>query len=217
MNPYYLRRDDFPIGTRVEIIAHHKYLTYRLVGKTGIVRSNYGSEIRVEVDGMRNHYSGSGHFYFKPKELSKIVIEKETINHVKENETMPNITNYFNAVKIQFIGDTMPCKYIYANFESDLEEGDLCVVMPAHHGLALAKVVEIFEGNYYETPREIVAKVDTCFYDERVKNRAKAAELKAKMQERAKQLQDIALYQMLAKDDPAMMELLEEYQAVPKM
>lgn len=216
MNPYYLRRDDFPIGTRVEIIAHHKYLTYRLVGKTGIVRSNYGSEIRVEVDGMRNHYSGSGHFYFKPKELSKVVIEKETNEYVKENETMPNITNYFNAVRIQFIGDTMPCKYIYANFEDCLKEGDLCVVMPAHHGLALATVTEVINDNSFDTPREVVAKVDTDFYNIRVKAREKAAELKAMMEKRAKQLQDIALYEMLAKDDSAMMDLLNEYQNLPK-
>jgi tRNA A37 N6-isopentenylltransferase MiaA len=47
--------------------------------------------------------------------------------------------------------------------------------------------------------------------------RAKAVELKAKMEARAKQLQDIALYQMLAKDDPDMAELLKEYQDIPKV
>lgn len=45
--------------------------------------------------------------------------------------------------------------------------------------------------------------------------RNKAAELKAKMEARAKQLQDIALYKMLAENDPDMAELLNEYQAIP--
>ena len=214
MNLYYAYGSKLRSGMRVEIIRHHKYRRYNLVGMTGTVYSVYGNEVRVEVDGVRNDNACSGHFYFTPKELQ--IIDDEKINEcVKENETMPNITNYFNAVKIQFIGDTMPCKYIYANFESDLKEGDLCVVMPAHHGLALARVTEVINDNGFETPREIVARVETGFYDERVKAREKAAELKAKMQERAKKLQGIALYQMLAKDDSEMMDLLNAYQSLP--
>lgn len=60
--------------------------------------------------------------------------------------------------------------------------------------------------------REIVSIVDTAEYDARVAQRKLAADLKAKMQERAKKLQDVALYQMLAKDDPEMAALLSEYQ-----
>jgi hypothetical protein len=54
-------------------------------------------------------------------------------------------------------------------------------------------------------------------FDYRVSVRKQAAELKAKMQERAKQLQDIALYQMLAKEDSEMMELLGQFQSLPKI
>ena len=215
-NPYWLCRTDFRFGMRVKILSHHKYRSFNLVGMTGTVSSGYGSEVRVEVDGLRNPSASSGDFYFKPRELEIIDSVEANNDEVKENETMPNIKNYFNAVKIQFIGDTMPCKYIYANFESDLKVGDLCVVMPAHHGLALAKVTEVINDNNFETPREVVAKVYTKFYDERVMARAKAAEIKTKMQERAKQLQDLALYQMLAKEDSAMQDLLNEYQNLPQ-
>lgn len=215
-NPYWLCRTDFTSGMRVRVLSHHKYRSFDLIGLKGTVSSSYGSEIRVAIDGLSNPNASSGDFYFKPRELEIITIgELFNNDDVKENETMPNITNYFNAVKIQFIGDTMPCKYIYANFEPDLKEGDLCVVMPAHHGLALARVTEVINDNSFETPREIVARVETGFYDKRVKAREKAAELKAKMQERAKKLQDIALYQMLAKDDSEMMELLNAYQSLP--
>ena len=203
------------IGDRVMVFKCDSYKRKNLAGTYGVVKDvlDYdGGKFAVELDGMRNPLSSKGYHYFKPHEL---VIINDFKSHVKENETMPNITNYFNAVKIQFIGDTMPCKYIYANFEPDLKEGDLCVVMPAHHGLALARVTEVINDNSFETPREIVARVETGFYDERVKAREKAAELKAKMQERAKKLQDIALYQMLAKDDSEMMDLLNAYQSLP--
>ena len=212
---WYNYKHGFKSGVRVEIVSHYKYKNLDLIGKTGTVMCGYGSEVRVDVDGVQNHMAGSGHFYFKPHELKKITTN-EILDDVKENENMPNITNYFNAVKIKFLDDTKPCHYIYANFEADLKEGDLCVVKPAHHDLTLARVMEVINDNSFETPREVVAKVYTDFYDERVKARAKTAELKAKMQERAKQLQDIALYQMLAKDDPAMQELLNEYQNLPQ-
>lgn len=206
---------NFNIGDRVMVFKCDSYKRKNLAGTFGVVKDimDYdGGKFAVELDGVRNTLSSKGYHYFKPHEL---VIINDFKSHVKENDTMPNITNYFNAVKIQFIGDTMPCKYIYANFDSYLKVGHLCVVKPAHHGIALAKVVEILDGNDYETPREIVSIVDTSFYDERVKAREKLAELKSQMEKRAKQLQDIALYEMLAKDDPAMMDLLNQYRSLP--
>lgn len=89
------------------------------------------------------------------------------------------------------------------------------MVKSLHHGYGLAIVTEILHQNDIQTPREIVAKVDTEAYDNREKSRKLAAELKAKMQERAKQLQDIALYQMLAKEDSEMQDLLNCYQNLP--
>ena len=85
--------------------------------------------------------------------------------------------------------------------------------------MGVATVVEIIDKAdvNVDIDREVVAKVDMRPYDYRVATRAKAAELKTKMQERAKKLQDIALYQMLAKDDADMLALLQEYQALPEM
>ena len=87
--------------------------------------------------------------------------------------------------------------------------------MSEKHGMGLATVIEIVDRNDIETQREVVAKVYTGGYDSRVALRAKVAELKAKMQERAKKLQDVALYQMLAKEDTEMAALLQEYQSLP--
>ena len=128
---------------------------------------------------------------------------------------MPYISNYLNLVRVKFSGDADPCRYVYANFDAGLKVGDTCVVKSTNNPLEVATIVEILDGCDFKTDREIVAIVDMGFYKERVEARVKAAELKAKMQERAKQLQDIALYQMLAEKDPDMAELLRSYSNLP--
>jgi hypothetical protein len=195
---------------RVRVVSQDRYWSFELLGKTGTVDAIYGDDLAVSIDGVSNPYSASGRFYFKYYQLALV----NDCNENKEVTTMQNITNYLNIAKIQFVDGNNTRTYEYANFDPFLNPGDLCVVMSANHGLGVAKVVEIVDRNDLETRREVVAKVWTDEYDKRVETRAKASELKAKMQERAKQLQDIALYQMLAKDDPAMMELLSEYQAL---
>lgn len=195
-------------GMRVKVVNQHKYANINLIGKIGTVKHIYNDEATVYIDDLRNQYSTSGHFYLKWRDI-EIVDERNNI--MEENDDMPNVTNYLNAVKIQYVNNIGPSGYVYANYDPDVKVGDLCVVKSEHHGLGLARIVEIIDRNDFETCREVVAKVDTACYDERVKNRTKAAELKAKMQERAKQLQDIALYQTLAEKDPVMMELLSEY------
>lgn len=209
----------FKIGARVRVIRCSSYKKYDYTGLLGTVVSNrypvYGT-IVVELDGTTNLYSGTDRFYFKPGELSLVTND----NDILEENNMQNITGYFNIVKIQYLDNATTSRHIYANFDPSLKKGDLCVVASAHHGLGLAKVVDVIndtDPRNVQVSREIVAKVDTQDYDYRIKVRKDTAELKAKMQERAKQLQDIALYQMLADNDPEMQELLNRYQALPRL
>lgn len=183
-------------------------------GKLGTVVSNeyasYG-KIVVQLDDITNHYGCSGNFYFKPRN-----IEVLNENDILEENTMQNVVNYFNIVKIKYLDSAYPTKHDYANFDIFLKVGDLCVVKSLNHGLGLARVTEVIDRNDIKTPREIVAKVDTEHYDSRVESRKQAAELKALMEERARQLQDIALYQMLAEKDPNMQDLLNRFNSLPQ-
>ena len=129
-----------------------------------------------------------------------------------DGETMNKIENYLNIAAIKFLDERNNIVYNYANFIPELKENDIVAVMSANHGMGLAKVVDIVDQNDVALEREIVSIVDTADYDARVNHRKMAADLKAKMRERAKKLQDVALYQMLAKDDPEMAALLSEYQ-----
>jgi hypothetical protein len=207
---YLNRKLDFEVGSRVRVVTQKAYKSVNLIGECGIVRDVHGSNIRVNLDNMRNTNSSYGSYYFTPGEL-------EIIDDQMEVKTMQNnITNYLNIAKIKFIDNTYANlkTYEYANFDPDLTVGDICVVKSANHGYGVAEVVDIIEQNDITTQREIVARVNIDAYRERLDNRAKAAELKTKMQERVKQLQDIALYKMMAENDPTMSEMLKEYQAV---
>lgn len=199
-------------GMSVKVVNQHKYMNIKLIGKIGTVKQIYTDEATVYIDGLRNQYSGTGHFYLKWRDIE--IVDEHIDVMEEENNNMPNVTNYLNAVKIQYVNNIGPSGYIYANYDPDVKVGDLCVIKSERHDLGLARIVEVIDQNDFETCREVVAKVNTECYDERVKNRAKAAELKAKMDERAKQLQDIALYQMLAEKDASMMELLAEYKTL---
>lgn len=207
------------VGSRVRVKDHGSYKKVDVEGRFGHIRSNayaaYGKLV-VALDDMTNGYSATGYFYFKPHEL-------EIIDECCENETnmeeknMSTITNYMNIAKVRYVGEGMSSRHDFANFDPDLKEGDMCVVMGGLDGMDLAIVTEIIDCNDTELSREVVAKVDTFAYDERVKVRKEAAELKAKMQERAKKLQDIAVYQMLAKEDSEMQELLARFQSLPQL
>lgn len=186
----------FKKGTRVRVIKCDSYVKDNLTGENGTVIENgysvYG-KIKVELDTVRNPRARHGCFYFQPHELE--VVNEANDDILKEN-TMNNnnITNYLNLVKIEYVEDKKISNHTYANFDGGIVKGDMVIVSTPYAGLALGTVVEVIERNDVDTTNEVVCKVDTTAYDTRVANRAKAAELKAKMRERAKQLQDIALY-----------------------
>lgn len=217
MVSYGIGQTGFSVGMSVRVIRQNKYRKYNLIDKIGTVLHGYnGSSIAVAFDGIANDLSEKGVFYFSAADLA--IVEEKYHDRFKEENNMSNsnITNYFNALKVKFIDDGNVSRHVYANFDMSVEVGDLVVVKPAHHDVALARVEEIMPDNTYETTREVIAKVDTTYYKQRVEAREKIAKVKAQMQERAKKLQDIALYQMLAKDDPEMAQLLADYQSLPQ-
>lgn len=213
----------FKKGVRVKVVRCFSYKRNDYTGKLGTVIYNYDfqyNKIIVDLDGETNPYSSSGYFSFTPNELrlvpyDTLIVDDITNDILEENNMQNNVVNYLNIARIQYLDNNQPSSYNYANFDAALKKGDLCVVKSLNHGLGLAKVIDIVDCTDVQTPREIVARVDTQDYDFRVAARKDAAELKAKMQERARKLQDIALYQMLAKDDSEMKELLDRYQNLP--
>lgn len=205
----------FEVGMRVKVSDHqYSYLSKRNMNK---VNGAYGTvshidthyeKIVVELDAAVNDLSATGHFFFKPREL--IILDKN--DNIMEDKTMviSNIKNYLNAVRVRISGEAKSTTHLYANFEPDIKLGDLVVVKQTY-GMAVAIVEEILEGDNFTVQREVVTKINTEAFNNRVKIREQAAELKTKMEERARQLQDVVLYKTLAETDPDMKELLNKY------
>lgn len=198
------------VGKRVRVKHSDKYWRYDVNGRFGTIATWYGNtNIAVQLDELSNRGSQYGYFYFAKNELE--IIENEN----KEETTMTintnNITNYLNVAKVYFTDENPDVMYDYANYIPYLKEGDTCIVTSSRKGMRVGKVGKIIHDNDAPLTYEVVCEVDTTAYDNRVETRKKAAELKAKMQERARQLQDIVLYQTLAKDDPEMAQLLSDF------
>lgn len=204
----------FEIGARVKVVGQRKYRSEKLVGLIGTVKTNYSNSIAVLLDTTMNDRSSYGYFYFKPIELE--TVDKIDNENMEENN-MNAITNYLNIARVTYVNDARRGVIQFANFDPELRAGDHCVVSTEVGQLLVAKVVEMVDERDLEMYREVVTKIDTTFWEIRLEARAQAADLKAKMEARAKQLQDIALYQMLAKDDPEMAALLSAYQDLPKV
>lgn len=199
--------NEFVVGDRVEIIRKPSKYKKLPVGATGIVTNVYcPTSIRVKVDGIENTTSKYGDFYLDAKDL-------KYINNESNNEGRTTImTGNYRVANVQFIeGNNLELKYHYACYDPSIVEGDICVVKSAHHGLGIAKVAG-FVSTTEELTREIVCKCDFSDYNKRVENRKRMAELRDLMTARARQLQDIALFQMLSEKDSDMAEMLTEYQ-----
>ena len=211
--------EKFKTGTRVLVTKCFSSKKSDYTGRVGTVRRNayaaYG-KILVDLDGIHNPYGATGSFYFKPYELAVVTIEEILDNDILEDNKMEKIINYVNLAKVRRASEQGNYTCTCANFDPTLKAGDFCVVKMTNNDMYVAVVDEIIEKTDAEVTREIVAKVDTEAYDRRVAARKEAAELKAQMEARAKQLQDIALYQMLAKDDSEMQELLNRFQNLPQ-
>ena len=200
------------IPCRVQICAAVRY-SGRFAGMFGdAVRmaenKHDGLMFGVKVDGIENKKSRYDVFWFSNAELrpaEKINFESE------ENEML--LPNY-SAANVRFLtGSNTGTDYTYALYDDGIEAGDTVVVQTGHHGLALAQVVEINPELVPKVAcgREIVTKVDfTAFYERQAKAK-RIAKLRQSMDAKVKELQTIALYDMLAEKDPALREMLKEY------
>jgi hypothetical protein len=143
----------------------------------------------------------------------------------KENSFVINnneeeiIMEDFKVVKISFCeGSNTSSVYPYALIDDmELTVGDLVVVKPAHHPITLARVVG-FENepsandvHFASQGREIINKVDTSAYEQRIKNRKRKAELKREMDKLVSENKELVLYAAVAENNPKMAELLNEY------
>lgn len=200
---------DYKFDVNEDVVVKHTKYKEVPIGAVGKVFRYYNRQVCVCFAQIQNPRSSYNCFYFEQRDLDHYKTRNE-----KESKIMEG--NY-RIAQINFLeGNNTSTKYPYACYDHTIEIGDICVVMSEHHGFGIAKVVEIGPKTDEKITREIVCKCDFSEYNIRVANRKRRAELLKLMHTRAAELQEIALFQMLAKEDSNMKDILSEYQQLER-
>lgn len=199
----YKINDRIVVTTRVG-----KYKKFDLLHQHGTIVGYYKEFFKVRIDNINNTRSADGVFYltshtFKREDASEQDIESE----------VTIMDGNYRAVRVAFL-DNPGKLHMYACYDDNVKIGDVCMVKSKTHGFGLAEIVAFVDDYTEPLVREIVARIDMTAYIDRVAQRKLKAELRQKMEERAAKLQEIALYELLAKEDAEMAELLKEYKGV---
>lgn len=117
---------------------------------------------------------------------------------------------YKEIVGVQLLNDANEKTYYFTAYEH-YYVNDI-VVVETVRGLMVAEIVQIRVENPPVKPtKEVVAKVDIGPWRARQEARKRLAELKVQMDGVIARKKEEALYDMFAKDDPALADMLAEF------
>ena len=199
------------IGVTVEIVPGSRSYGGKFSGRVGETKraSCAGGKVAIRFGDTVNPRSAYGVFWFDEHELR---ICEDTTNQ-EENLMLPG----YKRAEIKFLdGKNTTTTYSYALYDDCAAPGDLVAVRTGHHGFTLAVIAEVYDTdlNLVKCGREIIAPVSLTAYNARRGKEERLRTLKASMDAKAKDMQQLALYEMLAEKDPAMAAMLEEYRAL---
>ncbi|MGD2330696.1 hypothetical protein [Bacillus amyloliquefaciens] len=117
-----------------------------------------------------------------------------------------------NIILVEF--PTSYKEYAFRNDIEGIEVGDK-VVVDTSNGFVVAEVTKV-DVVSNKASKYVVQKIDIEAHEKRIEKANKLIELKAKMEDRRKKLQEIEIYQILAKEDDEMAALLAEYGEIQK-
>jgi hypothetical protein len=101
----------------------------------------------------------------------------------------------------------------HIQFDEYIQVDDL-VLCDTQNGYSVAKVTDIMNQSEYngvDVTKEIICKVDFTDFETRKENREKAKKLKAEMDRKVKELQGIALIELMAEKNPELKDMLDAY------
>ena len=196
-----MKNEKFTKGDRIIVVRDNLQTKGRL-GTVYVERSDkHGDCIGVRLDGCDIT------LYYNKKSI-------KLVDDFNEKENVMKVEGNYRVALVNFLDGMNTVKdYAFALFDDEIVENDL-VICDSANRYCVAKVSKIMTKEEYTgttITKEVVCKVDFTDFEQRKEDRKKKAELKKKMDKLVADSQEIALYQMLAKDNPEMAEMLEEY------
>ena len=145
-------------------------------------------------------------YVYRADELERIM---------EEEEQMAKLTGYKQVAEIIQIGKS----YYYAIYDDGRKycPGDKVIVSGAANGIiqTIEKIIDpetaVNRMGNKNITAEVIAYVDTSAYEERVAKRKEAEELKKKMDQVIKQMEENNKYEMYAEKNPELKEMLNAY------
>ena len=201
----------FKQGDRVEIISS----TSRYRGYYATVYSEYYGNgccskcVRLFVDGT--DYQPSA-FHNKYLTLVNTSVKLINTNNQKGDSNM-KLTG-FNKVAVIEYSNTLDLHY--ALYDEDIKAGDHVLVT----GKLSSQIKQIKNIITFDEEREVYkdditeevkCKVDLSAYDQRIKNRIKAIELRKEMDKKIAEMDEMNKYMIYAERNPELAKMLEEY------
>lgn len=144
------------------------------------------------------------------------------IKSEEESEQMAKLTGYYAVAVIEEV--TCCCKkdYYYAVFDdgNTYKAGDQVLVSGCDKDvLTIKEILTVPEAEVKYNKNitaEIICRVDTSAYDQRIENRKKAEKLKKDMDAVIKQMDVTKKYEMYAAENPELAALLDQYKELTK-
>ena len=192
-------------------------------------------QYQVKLVNKSNQHSSKGFYYFDKDDIEKMPDDIPSMYPVSIfAENMPNeVKKLLNArygkgaimknkqllkgykkAAVRFRNDTGYKDVWYAMYDDVANLDDSVLCMTGHHGEVIGTVVAIepFENDAVnvEYGREIICKIDYSAYHDRQKKLERIAKLKTTMAKKKAELDELAVYELLAKQSPEMADMLKE-------
>lgn len=216
------------------VTSPSKYARFHLEGKLGRVlrvypsnpckKANSAYNISVLFDEVYNSSSQNGCFWLSPEDIREATHEEvlefegeDEDENEKENTSMPFICSCVAQVSINESTRSYPAA-VFGSDADNIKPGSLVLVKADKDNLIVAKVLSV---DTYESPEtvdtngvEVAAVIDLSNFENRLKERARIAELKKSLDEEARKTKEINMYELMAQTNPAMKALLDEYKTL---
>lgn len=176
-----------------------------LKGHKGVIVRNGTIDYGIKLDGMHNPKSSLDLFWIDA--LSFEILDEE-----EENIIMSKLTGYIAVAVVE-----QSCRdYYFAIYEDGTiyHSGDRVYVSNDDRIKIVKDVItpeeakSRYSGNI---TAEVIYRLNTNAYDERVKKRKESEKIKKEMDRLIKKMDEVNKYEMYAKQNPELQELLQKF------
>ncbi len=194
-------------GSRVIITQTPRKKGYeKLKGCKGEIIYDGGAiDYGIRIDNIRNPRSSLDVFWIDASCF-------EVLDRKKENINMSKLTGYVAVAVVEICGRD----YHYAIYDDGTiyKEGDKVIVSVKNTIRTIKEIIrpEELENRYSgDITAEVVCRLNTRAYDERVRKRKEAEKTKKEMDKLIKEMDEVNKYEMYAKQNPELQELLQKF------